>query len=341
LSLLGILAAAGTATIHALHPSALPFTLLCSFFLLGTAATKVKHEVKSTLTLTSGGGSGGEGPRTSIQVLANSGFASLLCLVHVVKYGIGSELPCFSFTSQGGVISSLALTGIVANYVSVTADTLSSELGILSRQQPILITNPFRRVPRGTNGGVTLGGVLYGLLGSTAIAAISLPLLPFCSTTDSGLNTILSFFFSTTEPKTPTWASNEKFLLTAFFSLWGMCGSLLDSLLGALLQASVIDTRTGKVVEGAGGVKVLTRSSFSSSRKQNSPTSSSFSKRKRPQAEVKSDSAASSRESRTINSGKDLLDNNQINFLMASSMSVGAMVLVSVVCGVRVADVLS
>ena len=39
-------------------------------------------------------------------------------------------------------------------------------------------------------------------------------------------------------------------------TLWGGGGSLLDSVLGGLFQASVVDLRTGKVVEGNGGKKV-------------------------------------------------------------------------------------
>jgi hypothetical protein len=39
-------------------------------------------------------------------------------------------------------------------------------------------------------------------------------------------------------------------------TIWGGLGSLLDSLLGGWLQASVVDRRTGKVVEGSGGRKV-------------------------------------------------------------------------------------
>ena len=39
-------------------------------------------------------------------------------------------------------------------------------------------------------------------------------------------------------------------------TIWGGMGSLLDSALGGWFQASVVDTRTGKVVEGSGGKKV-------------------------------------------------------------------------------------
>jgi uncharacterized protein (TIGR00297 family) len=318
---LGLLAAAGTATIHALHPSSLPFTLLVVFFLLGTTATKVKHEVKSTLTLSSGGGSGGEGPRTAIQVLANSACASLLCLVHVLRYGVGSEMPCFGSAAGEGTLSSLVLVGVIANYVSVCADTMSSELGILSKQQPFLVTNPMKKVPKGTNGGVTVAGILYGLLGSAAITGTSLALLPFCDTEQTLFGKARSFFSSS---DSPSWTTNAKLTTLIFFSVWGAVGSLVDSFLGAVLQASVVDRRTGKVIEGAGGMKVLTRTSFSNS------NASSPQKRKGA-----SDTPGTpSHESRFIGSGRDLLDNNQINFLMASLMSMGAMLVATAAWGV-------
>lgn len=46
---------------------------------------KVKHDVKSRLTHSSSGASGGEGARTHIQVLANSIVASILILLHYRK----------------------------------------------------------------------------------------------------------------------------------------------------------------------------------------------------------------------------------------------------------------
>jgi uncharacterized protein (TIGR00297 family) len=59
---------------------------------------------------------------------------------------------------------------LIAHHATSLADTLASELGILSKGRPILITT-LRRVPPGTNGGVTLlgtgcsalGGVIIGL----------------------------------------------------------------------------------------------------------------------------------------------------------------------------------
>jgi uncharacterized protein (TIGR00297 family) len=307
----GIVAALATATIHALHPSALPFTLLFTFFIIGTTATKVKHNVKATLTLSSSGGSGGEGARTSTQVLANSGCATILCAVDVLRYGVGHEFICFPSWKEGDLISTLCMVGIIANYAAVMADTISSELGILAKRQPILITT-LKKVAKGTNGGVTLDGLLYGMLGSAVIAATSLLFLPFCSSESPPI-------LSRTKPTFSADSTPSKLGVFIFFTLAGTAGTLLDSLLGALVQASVIDRRSGKVVEGPGGVKVLTTRRASASSNPSSP----------PRGRV-TEKQAAGQESRFIGSGKDLLDNNQVNFLMASLITIGAMGLAGV-----------
>jgi len=321
LTLPGIVMAALTATVHALHPSPVPFTLLCTFFVLGTLATKVKHDVKATLTLSSSGSSGGEGPRTTTQVVANSGCASLLILLHVYQYGVAGGNRCFGDPSDR--TADVLLVGVISNYVSVAADTLSSELGILSKKRPVLITS-LKPVPPGTNGGVTLAGIVAGTGGSAAIAAASLFLLPFCRANETASSPSLPTLVSTGSGS--AWSALDKFGLFLFFTVWGTLGSLLDSLLGATLQASIIDRRTGKIVEGPGGVKVLTTSSSTSTHRPSSSTGTST-----------SDSATTGQpgggreiHSRMINSGHDILDNNQINFLMASIMSGAGMLAASI-----------
>merc|ERR1711881_784699 len=107
-------------------------------------------------------------------------------------------------------------------YAAVAADTFSSELGILATSKPRLITAPWRVVAPGTNGGVTATGIMAGLIGSFIIAVTTTALTPFCS------------------------ADNRK--REGGSAAVGLGGSLLASLLGALLQASVIDIRTGKVI---------------------------------------------------------------------------------------------
>lgn len=125
------------------------------------------------------------------------------------------------------------------NYAAVAADTFSSELGILSKSPPRLITSPsLRVVPPGTNGGVTLTGLLAGLFGAFTIALTSVLLLPFCGTGDFA------------------WDLTDRVKWVIVVTLWGGLGSVVDSILGAVLQASVLDKRTGKIVEGSGGRKV-------------------------------------------------------------------------------------
>ena len=108
----------------------------------------------------------------------------------------------------------------------------------------------FRQVPPGTNGGITLYGVLAGFFGSFTIALTSALLLPFCGEAD---------FVPMELRKLQTgwaWGIKEKLVWIALITVWGGLGSLLDSFLGGWLQASVVDIRTGKIVEGTGGRKV-------------------------------------------------------------------------------------
>lgn len=93
-------------------------------------------------------------------------------------------------------------------------------------------------MPPGTNGGVTAAGLGAGLLGSFTVALASAIFLPFCADR-SGMK--------------------DRVVWTVAMTVWGLLGSVLDSMLGGLLQASVIDRRSGKIVEGSGGRKVSLR----------------------------------------------------------------------------------
>lgn len=140
-----------------------------------------------------------------------------------------------------------------SQYAAVAADTFSSELGILSSSPPRLITSPtLRKVPPGTNGGVTLIGTLAGFLGAFVIASTSVILLPFCPVIDTRLSSSLRPGLLGGN----SWGLWEKAAWVCFVTVWGGSGSLLDSFLGGWLQASVVDVRTGKVVEGRGGKMV-------------------------------------------------------------------------------------
>ena len=102
-----------------------------------------------------------------------------------------------------------------AALAAASADTWATELGILSRTDPILIVSG-KRVAKGTSGGVSLAGGAASLLGASVIAAVFL----FLFTSGSGSST----------------SSNTVWLAVGVvFS--GFLGSLVDSILGATLQA--------------------------------------------------------------------------------------------------------
>ena len=104
-------------------------------------------------------------------------------------------------------------------------------------------------------------------------------------------------------------------MFVAAVTAWGGLGSLVDSALGGWFQESVVDSRTGKVVEGVGGKRVLVKEVREAEGK----------KRDEPG-------------SRRVESGWGLLDNNAVNVLMAAIMSLGGMVVVGLYWGVEFRD---
>ncbi|OGM41609.1 DUF92 domain protein [Aspergillus bombycis] len=311
---LGLATAALTATAHALHPWSTPFALLAVFYFGGTKATKVKHDIKAQLTLSATGSEGGEGQRNHVQVLANSVVATVLILLHTYVLS-ESSAECFE---NGRSAADLLIVGIVANYASVAADTFSSELGILSKSKPRLITSPtLRVVPPGTNGGVTATGLLAGIFGAFTVSLASAVLLPFC--VESSLT--------------------DRVYWTLAFTGWGTLGSVLDSVLGGLLQASVVDKRTGKVVEGEGGKKVLVHPHPRAGGATGYSSACASASGSVQQGKGEKGGVETLHESRKVESGRDLLDNNAVNVLMAFIMSVGAMGVAGWVWGISVFDI--
>jgi uncharacterized protein (TIGR00297 family) len=100
--------------------------------------------VSSSLLTTA---SGGDGRRNERQVIANGGIAALAALA--------GSWPAFA-----GALAAAA------------ADTWASEIGIRARTLPRLITNG-KRVPAGTDGGMTLLGTAGGVAGAGLIAGLS------------------------------------------------------------------------------------------------------------------------------------------------------------------------
>jgi uncharacterized protein (TIGR00297 family) len=111
----------------------------------------------------------------------------------------------------------LYLLSLVAAAV-VTADTWGTEIGVLARRQPrsILTGKP---VAPGTSGGISLSGTMGGFAGATVVTLTALPFVA------------LTFW---------------QFILIV---LSGACGSIIDSILGAAVQAQFRCQRCGKETE--------------------------------------------------------------------------------------------
>lgn len=137
-----------------------------------------------------------------------------------------------------------------------------------------------------------------------------------------GGTTIFGKFIGDTQPGLEGgsgWSWREKTYWIIAITIWGGLGSLLDSLLGGWFQASVIETRRGMVIEGAGGKKVGTWLDL----RRHLLTLFEVLVHGVHSAGVK----ANSPESRKVESGLGLLDNNDVNVLMAVTMSIGGMIL--------------
>lgn len=196
---------------------------LLMFFFSSSQATKYKSGIKRKFEDNFKEG----GQRNWLQVLCNGGMAMELSLLYLLDIG-SLELPVDFRNSYRASWLGMGILGAIS---CCNGDTWASELGsVWSSGDPWLITS-FRRVPRGTNGGVSIPGLIASVLGGMAIGLAYMgALLMACSTADLAI-------------APPQWK------LIPVAGIGGLLGSLIDSLIGATFQFSGKDARTGKIVE--------------------------------------------------------------------------------------------
>ncbi|MED6149128.1 hypothetical protein PIB30_059535 [Stylosanthes scabra] len=209
--------------------------MLLAFFFTSSKLTKKGQDKKRKLDPEFKEG----GQRNWLQVLANSGIASVLV---VAIWAIEGQDKCLD-SKDSALITSL-IGGVIGHYSCCNGDTWSSELGILSDDQPRLITT-FKPVKKGTNGGVTKAGLLAAAAAGSVIG-ISFVLLGFMTTTCS------------------SGVALKQLLVIPIATLAGLVGSVIDSLLGATLQftgfcsvRNKIVGKPGPTVKRISGVNIL------------------------------------------------------------------------------------
>lgn len=126
--------------------------------------------------------------RNITNVVGNS-LPALISILLIVAY------PEYSYYLE------LAFFGAMS---AALADTLSSEIGYYSKTKPVMITT-FKKVNRGTDGGITLLGELAALFGGVAIAIVY-------------------------------YLAYQNFLAAIIVVLAGLFGTNIDSVFGALFE---------------------------------------------------------------------------------------------------------
>lgn len=190
--------------------------LLVLFFISSSALSFFKardsRKIKAAETFEKGG------RRDAAQVFANGGVAALMALLAGV-----SGYPLIN--SAGNSYLHFLFSGYAGALAAATADTWATEIGVLSRTAPRMITT--RRVAEaGTSGAITWIGSIASIAGALVIGmAAALLAMSFGLTQGIPLRLVIAALAG------------------------GIAGSLFDSLLGATVQAAYWCPRCQKATE--------------------------------------------------------------------------------------------
>ena len=244
-------------------------TLLCSyrfgfililFYYSSSKFTKFKQDYKASIEEDYHIG----GQRNWKQVFASSLLATCIALIYFIICGEDQNISFngvdSSYTSPADVVMSSdknLITNLwktvliyknminsylwiiyIAHYATANADTWSSELGVLSKSNPRLVTTLFfAEVPKGTNGGMSVVGTIAGACGGLFIGFIywfmSVNVYDVINLDIQAIVKVL--------------LSQSPVLLYSL--LCGVVGSLIDSILGATLQVTYYSTEKKCIVK--------------------------------------------------------------------------------------------
>jgi uncharacterized protein (TIGR00297 family) len=190
----------------------LPFLALVTFLIAGVIATKYRFKEK-----------------------VERGFSSPVEKTRSIGNVLGNGLAVILFLAVEAILKQDTFwAATFAAIATVNGDTLASELGKVFGKKPRLITN-LKPVKPGTNGGVSLQGELFALLGAAMMVPFVMPLtsykLPMAIAVllggFIGVN-IDSLIGATLENKGVTDNNSTNFLASLF---GGLAGALIFKLL--------------------------------------------------------------------------------------------------------------
>lgn len=170
--------------------------LLGTFFVSSSYWSKYKSSFKIKMEEKLAKGS----RRDWRQVMANGGAAGLFSIVHYFQ-------PSTSW-----------LLGFMVCLASANSDTWASEIGSLSKKNPIYIRT-FKRIEKGTSGAISLFGTVAAISGTLLIAIISF------------------------------WLFHLDFFLTFLVLLFGFVGNMIDTIIGAFYQQVYVCRQCGITTE--------------------------------------------------------------------------------------------
>jgi len=201
--------------------------LLILFYYSSSKLTKWREEFKARFEENYAVG----GQRNWMQVFASSILATAVGIAFYLLCGEDQHisfgapvdptdnLAFFGLTINRSTLAAYLWVVYIAHYCTANADTWASELGVLSKTEPRLVTTLFlRRVPRGTNGGMSTLGTVASGAGGLFIGVIFY---------------VCSFFSMVGGP-----AVAAQYPVLVYSLLCGLLGSLVDSLMGATVQAT-------------------------------------------------------------------------------------------------------
>ena len=232
LDLSGALAAAAVGFASMLSGWRFGLTLIL-FYASSSALTRVGNKRKAQIE--SGHKEGGQ--RDWIQVLVNSGLAVAAALSFLALHGEDVAPPDAQLTQW-------LLLAHVCFFATCAGDTWSSELGVLSTGAPTLVTT-CRRVPAGTNGGVSGLGLLAAAAGGLFVGAVHVLVGALAHGFGAGDGGSVDGPSFSADVFAGSLMREKGVLLLGL--VCGLLGSLLDSVLGATCQVTLARRVVGAI----------------------------------------------------------------------------------------------